>query len=190
MAKKNYRYSIEPRPAELGGGWRLRLLENGEEVGGGVFPLSPYLYLSDFPATDEANEREMAEKAAYEDALAEASAWVAARQEEEKQSPNARRQAAYADRQRNQGRKKYSWWMRPEEAEQVSELLRRLRDSNTGGSGMGRDGKNHHVPAQTTVAALDPYGIRTCTLPERFQETQSAGSHPHHGRTAARRTHR
>jgi len=34
-------YEITPRPAELGGGWRLRLLENGEEVGGGVFPVAP-----------------------------------------------------------------------------------------------------------------------------------------------------
>lgn len=32
-------YEISPRPVELGGGWRLRLLENGEEVGGGVFPV-------------------------------------------------------------------------------------------------------------------------------------------------------
>ena len=73
----DYGYAIEARPADLGGGWRLRLLENGEEVGGGGFPLSPYL--SAFPATDETNEREMAEKAAYEDALAEASAWLATR---------------------------------------------------------------------------------------------------------------
>lgn len=72
---RRYGYAIDPRPAKLGGGWRLRLLENGEEVGGGVFPLSPYL--SAFPATDEANEREMAEKAAYSDAMAEASAWLA-----------------------------------------------------------------------------------------------------------------
>ena len=77
----DYGYEIEPRPADLGGGWRLRLLENGEEVGGGVFPLSPYL--SAFPATDETNEREMAEKAAYEDALAEASAWLATRPADE-----------------------------------------------------------------------------------------------------------
>ena len=32
----DYGYAIDPRPADLGGGWRLRLLENGEEVGGGV----------------------------------------------------------------------------------------------------------------------------------------------------------
>ena len=67
-------YEITPRPAELGGGWRLRLFEDGEEVGGGVFPLSAYL--SPFPATDEAGERDLAEKAAYEDALAEAEAWI------------------------------------------------------------------------------------------------------------------
>jgi hypothetical protein len=33
-------YEILPRAAALGDGWRLRLLEDGEEVGGGVFPLS------------------------------------------------------------------------------------------------------------------------------------------------------
>lgn len=39
------RYEIEPRPAALGGGWRLHLighdLETGEEVemGGGAFPV-------------------------------------------------------------------------------------------------------------------------------------------------------
>lgn len=32
-----YSYEINPRPIELGGGWRLRLIEDGEEVGGGVF---------------------------------------------------------------------------------------------------------------------------------------------------------
>lgn len=34
-----YAYEITPRAAELGGGWNLRLLEDGEEVGGGVFPV-------------------------------------------------------------------------------------------------------------------------------------------------------
>jgi hypothetical protein len=34
-----YAYEISPRPAELGGGWQLRLLKDGVEVGGGVFPL-------------------------------------------------------------------------------------------------------------------------------------------------------
>ncbi len=33
-----YTYAIDPRPPDLGGGWRLRLLQDGAEVGGGVFP--------------------------------------------------------------------------------------------------------------------------------------------------------
>ena len=33
-----YTYVITARPIDLGGGWRLRLLEEGEEMGGGVFP--------------------------------------------------------------------------------------------------------------------------------------------------------
>ena len=33
-----FSYEILPRPVELGGGWRLRLLEDDVEVGGGVFP--------------------------------------------------------------------------------------------------------------------------------------------------------
>lgn len=35
-----YTYDILPRPDHLGGGWRLRLLQDGEEVGGGIFPVS------------------------------------------------------------------------------------------------------------------------------------------------------
>ena len=42
-------------------------------------------------------------------------------------SPNSRRQAAYAERQRALGRKKFSYWMRPDEAEQVAAFLERLR---------------------------------------------------------------
>jgi hypothetical protein len=34
-----FSYEITPRPVDLGDGWRLRLLEDGEEVGGGVFPI-------------------------------------------------------------------------------------------------------------------------------------------------------
>jgi len=64
-----YGYEIKPRPADLGGGWRLRLLEDGAEAGGGVFPLAAY---------PDAENAEQAEKMAYEDALAEASAWMAA----------------------------------------------------------------------------------------------------------------
>lgn len=38
MSKRTYK--IKPRPSDLGGGWRLALLEDDEEAGGGVFPLS------------------------------------------------------------------------------------------------------------------------------------------------------
>ena len=36
---RNRDFKIVPRLAALGGGWRLTLLENGEEAGGGIFPL-------------------------------------------------------------------------------------------------------------------------------------------------------
>ena len=35
----SYSYEINPRPVELGGGWELRLLDDDEEAGGGVFPI-------------------------------------------------------------------------------------------------------------------------------------------------------
>lgn len=35
-----YRYEVQPRAAELGGGYRLQLFEDDVEVGGGVFPLA------------------------------------------------------------------------------------------------------------------------------------------------------
>jgi hypothetical protein len=63
-----YSYLIDQRPAELGGGWRLRLLESGEEVGGGIFP------------PDEGIEdTEQAKQVAYDDALSEASEWLETR---------------------------------------------------------------------------------------------------------------
>ena len=35
----NYRYEIDPRLPELGGGWSLKLFQGDLEVGGGVFPV-------------------------------------------------------------------------------------------------------------------------------------------------------
>lgn len=32
-------YEIQPRPENLGGGWNLKLFEDGQEAGDGVFPL-------------------------------------------------------------------------------------------------------------------------------------------------------
>ena len=65
----DYRFEIEPRPLDLGGGWRLRLIENGEEVGGGIFPLCEY------PEADRAE----ADKMAYTDAQMEGLDWMASR---------------------------------------------------------------------------------------------------------------
>jgi hypothetical protein len=61
------RYEVDPRGPELGGGWRLRLIENGEEVGGGVFL---------------ASETEESKTEAYAEAMAEAEDWLASRQAE------------------------------------------------------------------------------------------------------------
>lgn len=54
---RRLRYEIEPRPAALGGGWRLHLIaENPEtgaeiEAGGGVFPDATELEYDDDPHT-------------------------------------------------------------------------------------------------------------------------------------------
>ncbi len=58
-----YAYEINPRPAEIGGGWCLRLIENGQDVGGGVFPITG----------------DVTEGDAYSDALSEAAAWMESR---------------------------------------------------------------------------------------------------------------
>lgn len=63
-------YEILPRPVELGGGWRLRLLEGDVEVGGGVFPPSDL--------TDNAAD---ALQLAYFDAEDEAYAWLDSRED-------------------------------------------------------------------------------------------------------------
>ena len=65
-----FNYRIEPRPSNLGGGWKLRLIENGVEVGGAVFPPDEELI---------ENNALLAEQVAYDDALAEASSWLASR---------------------------------------------------------------------------------------------------------------
>lgn len=58
-------YEVDPRPKKFGGGWRLRLLEDGLEVGGGVFIPTD--------TTKEANVM------AYSDAIAEGEGWLATR---------------------------------------------------------------------------------------------------------------
>ena len=63
-----FTYEIIPRPVDVGGGWLLRLLENGEEVGSGAFP-----------PTDEFEDAEEALRGAYEDAEWEAYLWLESR---------------------------------------------------------------------------------------------------------------
>jgi hypothetical protein len=63
-------YEIAPRLPELGGGWNLRLLEDGEEMGGGYF----------LPIPDP--------HAAYIDLLDLALDWVEGQVERQRNVPN------------------------------------------------------------------------------------------------------
>jgi len=65
-----FSYEITPRSDDLGGGWRLRLLEDGVEVGGGVFP----------PEGGNETPMEDALQAAYDDAESEAYVWLDSRE--------------------------------------------------------------------------------------------------------------
>jgi len=38
--KGRFKYTIDPRDVEVGGGWTLKLLVDGQEVGGGAFPIT------------------------------------------------------------------------------------------------------------------------------------------------------
>jgi len=94
-----YSYEITPRPLALGGGWRLRLLEDSMEVGGGAFPsepADPYQGVAWWNALTEKERGQWLEKAdsarpadayhafllaeAYADAEAEAYAWLDSRE--------------------------------------------------------------------------------------------------------------
>jgi hypothetical protein len=51
-----YSYEIDKRPEELGGGYHLRLFEDGLEVGGGVFPPADDTEAAELDAHMEAND--------------------------------------------------------------------------------------------------------------------------------------
>lgn len=68
LLEPKFSYEIKPRTAELGGGWKLTLLEEGVEIGGGVFP----------PVENIENEKEVVQTA-YDDALDVAFDWLASR---------------------------------------------------------------------------------------------------------------
>lgn len=65
-------YDILPRPDHLGGGWVLRLLEDGEEVGGGVFPVSWNIVVAGMTPAEALAD-------AFADAEAEACDWLDSR---------------------------------------------------------------------------------------------------------------
>jgi hypothetical protein len=65
MRFENYSYELTPYPAELGGGWLLRLLADGREFGRRVFV-----------PTAGIQDDELAASAARDDAPARASAWL------------------------------------------------------------------------------------------------------------------
>ena len=67
-----YTYDILLRPDDLGGGWRLRLLQDGEEVGGGVFPVSWNVIVAGMTPAEALAD-------AFADAEAEAYDWLDSR---------------------------------------------------------------------------------------------------------------
>lgn len=95
-----YSYEITPRSVELGGGWRLRLLEDDEEVGGGVFLVEPadprqgmawwnamteddrsyWLHMTDSARPADAYDVFLLAEA-HSDAQSEAYAWLDSREE-------------------------------------------------------------------------------------------------------------
>ncbi len=65
MTTQTRRFEIIPRPANVGGGWRLQLFEDDTEVGGGVYP--PIEYILD---------QKLAADEAYIDAYEEGATWI------------------------------------------------------------------------------------------------------------------
>ena len=75
-----YRFTIEPRPAEIGGGWRFRAYEkltgNEEiEVDGGIFPADGPAIRPGYSVGDQVPGEQLPD--AHTQALAAARAWLA-----------------------------------------------------------------------------------------------------------------
>jgi hypothetical protein len=66
-------YTIRPRPANLGGGWNLKLYEDGQEAGGGVYPVQAADPRAGIDA--ERNAHLLAD--AYNDAMGDGESWSA-----------------------------------------------------------------------------------------------------------------
>ena len=63
-------YEIKPRPTRFGGGWILTMLEDGEEMGRGVYPLPDLPE----PFTDD-DEYQFVMDALHAEAQAEGESW-------------------------------------------------------------------------------------------------------------------
>jgi len=63
---KNYDYELTPQSSALGGGWLLRLLADGRELGRRVFP-----------PVSSIKDKRLAAAAAHDDALARVTTWLA-----------------------------------------------------------------------------------------------------------------
>ena len=68
-------YEIKPRPAHLGGGWCLKMFEDGEEMGRGYYPL----FRQDRPLGVDEDEVDFVTKdlLAEAEAQADGESWIA-----------------------------------------------------------------------------------------------------------------
>ena len=68
-------YEIKPRPAHLGGGWCLKMFEDGEEMGRGYYPL----FRQDRPLGVDEDEVDPVTKDLFAEAEAQADgeSWIA-----------------------------------------------------------------------------------------------------------------
>ncbi len=68
-------YEIKPRPANLGGGWCLKMFEDGEEMGRGYYPL----FRQDRPLGVDEDEVDFVTKdlLAEAEAQADGESWIA-----------------------------------------------------------------------------------------------------------------
>ena len=65
-------YEIKPRPANLGGGWCLKMYQDGEEMGRGYYPL-PDL---NEPFSDD-DELQFTLDALHAEAMSDGESWMA-----------------------------------------------------------------------------------------------------------------
>ena len=66
-------YEIKPRPAHLGGGWCLKMFEDGEEMGRGYYPL----FRPDRPLGDDEVDPDTKDLLAEAEAQADGESWIA-----------------------------------------------------------------------------------------------------------------